>query len=343
MQENKSLISIIIPVYKVEPYLDRCIQSVIQQTYTNLEIILVDDGSPDQCPQICDAWSEKDIRISVIHKKNGGLSEARNFGIDASHGDFLMFVDSDDYISSEMCQELIDIANTESADIVNCNFYWVYEHKKPVIETIPIKNEKEILCKRNFFKYYFTSDSPVFVIACNKLYKRKVFFSPSHIRFPVGKLHEDNFTIYKLFFESDIIVVISKPLYYYVQRSGSIMANFNMQNIIDSMEYAKEIVLWQRENDSGLKELVDYACINTYVMLVMRCEDNVKLKKHLNLLEELRLFCLEHIKDFYHNPYASKKFKIAFILMKFNLFNFSLFLYIKLYKIIHSQQGKMVE
>ena len=122
----ESLISIIVPVYKVENYLERCLISIIRQSYQNLEIILVDDGSPDDCPLLCDAWAEKDKRIRVIHKANGGLSDARNVGIDASHGDYLMFVDSDDYISLEMCQKLMNTAIIEDADIVSCNLYWTY-------------------------------------------------------------------------------------------------------------------------------------------------------------------------------------------------------------------------
>ena len=118
MKKNK--VSIIIPVYKVEPYIDECLNSIVNQTYSNLEIILVDDGSPDTCPQKCDEWASKDSRIRVVHKQNGGLSSARNAGMDVATGDFFMFVDSDDFIESNMVESLLDIHKKQESDITCC-------------------------------------------------------------------------------------------------------------------------------------------------------------------------------------------------------------------------------
>lgn len=118
------MISVIVPVYKVEPYLDRCVRSIVEQTYTDLEIILVDDGSPDNCPAMCDAWAEKDNRIKVIHKQNGGLSDARNAGMDIASGDYLGFVDSDDWIAAEMYQVLYDMLQRDSSDIAPAVYKW---------------------------------------------------------------------------------------------------------------------------------------------------------------------------------------------------------------------------
>ena len=124
---NKACISVIVPVYKVEPYLDRCVQSVVNQTYPNLEIILVDDGSPDQCPVMCDTWAKKDPRIRVIHKKNGGLSDARNAGMAAASGEYISFVDSDDWIAPEMLERLVKALERDDSDIAACAVEMVWE------------------------------------------------------------------------------------------------------------------------------------------------------------------------------------------------------------------------
>lgn len=122
MEDNKILLSVIVPVYKVESYLDRCVESIVGQSYRNLEIILVDDGSPDGCPEKCDDWAKRDNRIKVIHKQNAGLGFARNSGLDIATGEYVAFVDSDDYIENDMYRTLIDAACRHNADMVSCGF-----------------------------------------------------------------------------------------------------------------------------------------------------------------------------------------------------------------------------
>ena len=139
---EKDLISVIIPVYKVEKFLDRCIESVVNQTYKNLEIILVDDGSPDKCGEMCDEWAKKDDRIEVIHKPNGGLSDARNIGIDKCKGDFIMFVDSDDYLDLEICSKLHKILKEFNADFSMCNAKKFYENDNLIINENKVKDVK---------------------------------------------------------------------------------------------------------------------------------------------------------------------------------------------------------
>ena len=124
---SKELISVIVPVYKVEQYLDKCISSIVNQTYDNLEIILVDDGSPDNCPKICDNWAEKDQRIKVVHKQNGGLSSARNEGIVVATGKYISFIDSDDYIDSQTYEKMIFSITSTEADMCICGMKWVNE------------------------------------------------------------------------------------------------------------------------------------------------------------------------------------------------------------------------
>lgn len=130
MKKQEDLISVIVPVYKVEKYLHRCVDSIINQTYKNLEIILVDDGSPDNCPKICDEYAQKDQRIKVIHKKNAGISEARNAGLEIAQGEFVAFVDSDDYIDSTMYEKMLLLAQKEKNDLVLCGFKKVSEDGK---------------------------------------------------------------------------------------------------------------------------------------------------------------------------------------------------------------------
>ena len=128
--EHEPLICVIVPIYKVEAYLDRCICSIVEQTYQNLEILLIDDGSPDRCPELCDAWAQRDPRIRVIHKKNGGLSDARNAGIEVAKGEWLSFVDSDDYIMPQMYQRLLSVCLENQADIAVSSFSLPMGHKK---------------------------------------------------------------------------------------------------------------------------------------------------------------------------------------------------------------------
>ena len=125
-----STISVIIPIYNVHAYLGKCVESIISQTYGELEIILVDDGSPDDCPVLCDAWALKDKRIKVIHKKNGGLSDARNAGIEMAQGEYILFVDGDDYIAPYMCEHLLAALEDSGADMAECSFYWEYTDRK---------------------------------------------------------------------------------------------------------------------------------------------------------------------------------------------------------------------
>ena len=149
------LISIIVPVYKVEPYLNKCVDSIINQTYKNIEIILVDDGSPDNCGKICDDYTKKDSRIKVIHKKNGGLSDARNYGIEASIGDYIMFVDSDDYISANMCEILLKTAKKYNADIINCNFEEVFSNAESRINRQAVNKNEEVFSNLDMLKTFF--------------------------------------------------------------------------------------------------------------------------------------------------------------------------------------------
>ena len=233
---NMEKISIIIPVYKVERYLDRCIESVLQQSYSNLEVLLIDDGSPDNCGRLCDQWAEKDTRIRVIHKENGGLSDARNIGLVSATGDYIVFVDSDDFIAPDMVQNLYDALNLNAADMSICNIHYVDENGNSLPgnnKYSPIRDEVitgfEAINRES--DYYHKGW--YYLFAWNKLYKKSAF---SEIRFPKGKLSEDDFVAHKLFRNCSKIACISTIGYYYVQRAGSILSNENSKLCLHQAE-----------------------------------------------------------------------------------------------------------
>ena len=211
------LISVVIPIYNVEKYLDKCLETVTNQTYKKIEIILVDDGSTDNSGDKCELWKKKDKRIVVIHKKNGGLSSARNAGIDIARGKYITFVDSDDYVDYSMIEILNNKINKYKADISICNRYYLFEDGRTYLRFKKnhddlIMNSERAIYEMNNFKHFDMS-------AWAKMYKTDLF---KDIKFPVGKLSEDYFIMYLLFDKADKIVYNSTPLYYYLQRSGSI-------------------------------------------------------------------------------------------------------------------------
>ena len=226
------LVSIIIPVYGVEQYLDRCVRSVVNQSYPHLEIILVDDGSADQCPAICDAWASRDSRIQVIHKTNGGLSSARNAGLDAARGAWIGFVDSDDYIAPEMYEVLYQAVQSTGADLALCDYAEVDEAGAPC-QSMHVRLEKKVFAGQDLLKN--ATDSMI-QPAWNKLYRRAVF---AQLRYPEGKLNEDLFLIPEVCLQIQKAVVVPKTLYYYVQRGGSIMSGNKTLRHFDAAEAAQ--------------------------------------------------------------------------------------------------------
>ena len=208
-------ISIIVPVYNVEKYLHQCVDSIISQTYTNTEIILVDDGSPDNCGKICDEYAQKDNRIKVIHKPNGGLSEARNFGIEVATGDWLMFIDSDDYIENNMIEKLYNIAVQEDAQIALCGVVSFDETHEWVSDFLRV--EPGIFRGIDILKQDCISTP--FIIPCNKIFKKTIF---DDIRFYVGRIHEDEMIAPYFLDKCKKLVAIKDLMYHYRQLPSSI-------------------------------------------------------------------------------------------------------------------------
>ena len=228
-------VSVIIPVYKVEKYLKRCVESVVNQTYKNTEIILVNDGSPDNCGVICDEYAKIDSRIKVIHKANGGLSSARNAGLDIASGEYIMFVDSDDWIEEDSLEKL-DKYMDMSYDIINFKFRFAKGKTKNIELNDKLKDSYE--CDLlSYIDKLFLGELDFFI--WNKLYKKNLF---DKVRFPEGRNYEDLATIYKLYFKAKNIIVTDYTLYYYwLGNSNSITSNSTIKNMTDYLLSAKEI------------------------------------------------------------------------------------------------------
>lgn len=214
------LISVIIPVYKVEKYLCRCVDSVLEQTYTNMEIILVDDGSPDNCPVMCDEYARQDSRVKVIHQENAGLSGARNAGIDMAQGQWLAFVDSDDYLAADFLERLYQACVDTGSSLSVCR--WEYVRG----ETIPEHGtgETRVYTGREMLANLYVPDGAYFVVAWNKLYRKELF---EDIRYPLGRIHEDEATTYRIYDKVRKAAYVDRSLYGYFVTLVSITRGFN--------------------------------------------------------------------------------------------------------------------
>ena len=237
-------ISVIVPAYKVEQYLHRCIDSILAQTYADFELILVDDGSPDHSPVICDEYAQKDHRVVVIHQANGGLSAARNTGIDwtfaNSDSQWLTFIDSDDWIHPEYLAQLLKGAQDHGVSISICAYTVVKGDDCDPISKIPHAECWDT-------EQFFTEHNINATIACAKLYRKECF---QQLRYPLGKLHEDEFTTYRILFQHSKVAAISAPLYYYFQ---------NEQSIVNSAWTMKRMVAYD-----ALEEQISFFKANGY-------------------------------------------------------------------------------
>ena len=223
-------VSVIVPVYNVESYLDRCVRSIVGQTYQDLEIILVDDGSPDRCPAMCDVWAEKDSRIKVIHKINGGLSDARNAGMEAATGEYIAFVDSDDCIAPEMIERLVSALARDGSDMAACAAEMVWEDETP---SRLLTEKTNCVLDRFEAQKALLEESLLKQPVWYKLYKRALI---RDIPFPAGKYHEDVFWSYRAVGNASRVSIIDYVGYFYTQRPGSIMGEGYSLKRLDALE-----------------------------------------------------------------------------------------------------------
>ncbi len=280
--ENLPLISVIVPVYKVEKYLDKCVSSIVEQTYTNLEIILVDDGSPDNCPAMCDAWAEKDSRIRVIHKENGGLSDARNVGMAVATGEYIAFVDSDDWVDPPMYQCLYDAITTTCSDIASCGARRVWLDGRPA-QDVRAVNKAYVFEQENAMEALITAQGLIQTV-WNKLYKKNVI---EGILFPVGLIHEDEFWSWRVIAQAKRVVTLKETYYNYLQRDNSIMGiGFSDKSLlvvkakIEQQTYIEKAM--PRLTDIGRTSLT-YICMHLGVQILktMRWKDAAQHMEYL--------------------------------------------------------------
>ena len=246
----KTLVSIVVPIYKVEQYLRECVDSILNQTYENLQVILVDDGSPDRCGEIIEAYKKVDSRIVTVHKENGGLSSARNEGMKFATGEYIAFIDSDDVLNKNYVMRLVGISQTFDSDIAACSF-------EPFENKIPDDNKQsdyktlQLDSKQTIFEMY--KNNSIGWSAWNKLYKRSLF---EGIQYPFGVICEDKATTYKLYLKAHKISYTYEPLYYYRIRNNSISGEHSIKFCLDSMRINCEM-----EKDFEEKGLKDVALV----------------------------------------------------------------------------------
>lgn len=281
---SNKLVSIIVPVYNVEKYLKRCIDSILSQTYHNLEIILVDDGSTDYSGAICDRYAEQDYRIRVIHKKNGGLSDARNSGLDIAKGDYIAFIDSDDWISDDYVNVLVKALEYGKTQISACSYRKVSGLTKyNEVTGISSSGELEIWTILEAYQHLFLNKK-IDCSAWAKLYKHTLF---RDIRFPVGKLYEDQFTTYKLFHSSQGVTYIDQEMYFYFNRPESIQNERFTIRKMDELEANLECFAFIEEKYPSLHEEVLCKLVSSCFHMLFAIDSKVEWKNQVEQLEKI--------------------------------------------------------
>ena len=308
---NDELISVIVPVYNTEKYIKKCIESIINQTYSNLEIILIDDGTLDKSWQICDLYADKDKRIRVVHKKNEGLAETRNYGINIAKGKYFAFIDSDDYIEKNMIEVLYNNLIENNADISVCDFIQVDENKHMQYNEY---SKKEFIVEGNpkfenlRNEYYLAT-----TVQWNKLYKAEIF---KDIRYPKGKTNEDEFVIAKELYNAKRISYILEPLYYYYQRTDSIMHTLNI-NRLDFLEGLEERIKFYKSLDMKKEELLTKE-IKADKLIIYTVKFNIddKSQKYKNDIKKINDDNKDLLKELLKESISTKK-KIKIFLYLF--------------------------
>lgn len=251
----EDLISVIVPIYKAEKYLRRCLDSICGQTWYSLEIILVDDGSPDGCGIICDEYASKDSRVKVIHKENGGPSDARNAGLEAATGKYIGFVDSDDYIRPEMYDIMLRKMKREEAELVICGLLCVDEQGEIQAEKQLPMPDRDMRMTGGEALGQLMENQACFAVVYNRLYRAELL---QGIRFPVGKIYEDEFVAHYILGKCGKVIFLQEPQYCYVQHPGSIMAETTSPKRLDCAEAWLDRA--QYVAGKGMDELVSYSC-----------------------------------------------------------------------------------
>lgn len=299
-------ISIVIPIYNVQEYLEDCIESVINQTYNNIEIILVDDGSTDHCPQMCDEYATKDNRIQVIHKKNGGLSDARNAGIKAATGEYITFIDSDDFVDEHFVEYLFKLIMSQNSDISVCHSVNVDESGKQFGSQQKFAN---VLYKSNqeCMEGFLIADN-VGTVAWGKLYKTSLF---NNVEYALGKYHEDVFTTYKLVAQCNRIVCGKETLYCYRHRIASISTQSFSEKHLDAIQGKIEQRDFLKKNYPNLTSIGNAEILYAVNVCVLRLIEAKRYEK--KYIQRFQKYYRQYEKDFLRgrSSKAAKIFSLA--------------------------------
>lgn len=280
--EKNDLISIVVPVYNVEKYLNRCVESLLSQTYENLEIILVDDGATDNSGKLCDEYLIKDKRVKVIHKENGGLSDARNVGLENSNGKYIAFIDSDDYIGKDFVKVLYNMCTENNANIAQCSYEIVRDTQKDSTSNkVENKNNIVNMSGTNAIYNIFGEKYVEYTVAWNKLYEKSLF---NNIKYPKGKLHEDEATTYKLFYEAKNVAVTNQKLYYYYIRANSITnKKYTLKRLDYIEELEEQLKFFKDKNENILYNEVYYRYARSLIQAYFRCKRNIEDSSNIQI------------------------------------------------------------
>lgn len=308
--EQNTLISVIVPIYKVEEFLPRCVDSILTQTHRNLQIILVDDGSPDRCGGICDAYARQDQRVQVIHKENGGLSSARNAGLEIARGEYIAFLDSDDWIEPDAYETMLNLARLYDVKLVCCGRWDVYGEEK-VLGLCPEKEEKisgEELASRIFLWQGMDS------AAWDKFYHASLL---REIRYPVGVICEDVPVTYRIALEAGEAVLCPKPFVNYYHRPGSITTAALSDKNFHFTQHTAEIYPYIRQNHPAIANAARYQRIRSLmqIMLLLDTADGETRKKYAARYRDLRRELSAHTAFLPGCGWLSNKEKVTALLL----------------------------
>jgi glycosyltransferase involved in cell wall biosynthesis len=285
------LISVIVPIYNVEKYIRKCIDSIVGQTYKNLEIFLVDDGSADNCGSICEKYAQKDKRIKVIHKENGGLSSARNAALDVATGDYVMFVDSDDWVEPDFCKRALEMAIREDVSIVSFayNNVIINEKNNEIKRYGRATNNVRKVTSSEAIKHLILKDDVIFNFAWNKIYKRELF---NDVRYPMGMTYEDQGTTYILLYKAKNIFVSNEILYNYVRRVDSISGEWYTPHAVHD-----RFILWSKRLKDVKIMCPENEKIQIKQLAIEAVEGLVNIKrnsKYGDILKDMQAFLTEN-------------------------------------------------
>lgn len=282
------LISVIVPVYNVERYLEKCIRSILEQSYSEFELLLINDGSTDKSREICEELSKLDDRIRLYHKSNGGLSDARNYGLNRIRGQYVAFIDSDDYVHENYLKDLYCNIKKHDAMVSICSFVLVGEDGRQ-IDIEQFDSNTQVILGLDLLERVLTSNGYKYVVAWNKLYKSILF---DDLRFDKGKLYEDEFINFRIFYNSFKVAVVHTPLYYYLQRKGSIIkSSMTMEKLEMSIElHKKRLQFYQEKSNQKLYSMASQQYCNWIISTVEKFEYLLSESLIEQLQKDFRLY-----------------------------------------------------